>query len=60
VRVRRFFAIRTTITGCGWFSTGTRKAFGTSCPNPQMVAVFEEGGMQGKPQAAEFVREHDV
>ena len=28
--------------------------------DPQMVAVFEEGGMQGKPQAAEFVREHDA
>jgi hypothetical protein len=28
--------------------------------DPDMAAVFEEGGIQGKPQAAEFVREHDA
>jgi len=28
--------------------------------DPDMPAIFEEGGIQGKPQAAEFVREHDV
>jgi heme-degrading monooxygenase HmoA len=28
--------------------------------DPEMAAIFEEGGIQGKPQAAEFVREHDA
>jgi hypothetical protein len=28
--------------------------------DPDMAAIFEEGGIQGKPQAAEFVREHDA
>jgi hypothetical protein len=28
--------------------------------DPDMAAIFEEGGIRGKPQAAEFVREHDA
>jgi hypothetical protein len=28
--------------------------------DPEMVEVFEVGGIEGKPQAAEFVREHDA
>jgi hypothetical protein len=28
--------------------------------DPEMAAIFEEGGIQGKPQAAEFVRDHDA
>ena len=28
--------------------------------DPDMAAIFEEGGIQGKPQAAELVREHDA
>jgi quinol monooxygenase YgiN len=28
--------------------------------DPEMVEVFEVGGMEGKPQAAEFVRQHDA
>jgi hypothetical protein len=28
--------------------------------DPDMPAIFEEGGVQGRPQAAEFVREHDA
>jgi hypothetical protein len=28
--------------------------------DPDMPAIFEEGGVQGRPQAAEFAREHDV
>jgi hypothetical protein len=28
--------------------------------DPDMPAIFEEGGLQGRPQAAEFAREHDA
>jgi hypothetical protein len=28
--------------------------------DPDMPAIFEEGGVQGRPQAADFVREHDA
>ena len=28
--------------------------------DPDMVAIFEAGGIEGKPQAAAFVREHDA
>ena len=28
--------------------------------DPDMPAIFKEGGLQGPPQPAEFVREHDA
>jgi hypothetical protein len=28
--------------------------------DPEMPAIFQEGGLQGPPQAAELVREHDA
>jgi hypothetical protein len=28
--------------------------------DPEMPAIFEEGGLQGRPQAAELVREHEA
>ena len=28
--------------------------------DPDVPAIFEEGGLQGRPQAAELAREHDV
>jgi hypothetical protein len=28
--------------------------------DPDMPAIFAEGGVQGRPQAAEFVRDHDA
>jgi hypothetical protein len=28
--------------------------------DPDTPAIFEEGGVQGRPQAAELVREHEV
>lgn len=28
--------------------------------DPDMPAIFEEAGLQGRPQAAELAREHDV
>ena len=28
--------------------------------DPDMPAIFREAGLQGKPEAAEFVREHDA
>ena len=28
--------------------------------DPDVAAIFEEGGLQGMPQAAEFAREHDA
>jgi hypothetical protein len=28
--------------------------------DPEMPAIFEEGGLQGRPQAAALVREHEA
>jgi hypothetical protein len=28
--------------------------------DPDMPAIFQEAGLQGKPETAEFVREHDA
>ena len=28
--------------------------------DPEVPAIFQEGGLQGRPTAAEFVRQHDV
>ena len=28
--------------------------------DPEVPAIFQEGGVQGRPQAAEFLRQHDV
>jgi hypothetical protein len=28
--------------------------------DPDVPAIFEEGGLQGRPQAAEFARDHDA
>ena len=28
--------------------------------DPDMPAIFQEGGLQGKPETAELVREHDA
>jgi hypothetical protein len=28
--------------------------------DPDVPAIFQEGGLQGRPQAAEVVREHDA
>jgi len=28
--------------------------------DPEMAAIFQEGGLQGRPQAADLVREHDA
>ena len=28
--------------------------------DPDVPAIFEEGGLQGRPQAAELAREHDA
>jgi hypothetical protein len=28
--------------------------------DPDVPAIFQEGGLQGRPMAAEFVREHDA
>jgi hypothetical protein len=28
--------------------------------DPDMPAIFEEGGLQGRPEKAELAREHDV
>ena len=28
--------------------------------DPEVPAIFQEGGVQGRPMAAEFVRQHDA
>ena len=60
MRVRRFFAIRTTITGWWVVFDWDEEGFRNFVSDPEMVEVFEVGGIAGQPQAAEFVREHDV
>ena len=32
----------------------------TFSSDPEVPAIFQEGGVQGRPQAAEFLRHHDV
>jgi hypothetical protein len=36
------------------------EGFRSFVSDPDMAAIFEEGGIQERPQAAEFVREHDA
>jgi hypothetical protein len=36
------------------------EGFSNFVSDPEMRAIFEEGGVQGPPQAAELVREHDA
>jgi hypothetical protein len=36
------------------------EGFRSLLSDPDMPAIFEEGGLQGRPQAAEFVRELDA
>jgi hypothetical protein len=36
------------------------EGFGNFVSDSEMVAVFEAGGIEGKPQACEFVRKHDA
>jgi hypothetical protein len=35
------------------------EGFSNFVSDPEMAAIFQEGGLQGRPQAAEFVREHE-
>jgi hypothetical protein len=39
-----------------WDEEGYKKLLA----DPEMPAIFEEGGLQGRPQAAELVREHEA
>jgi hypothetical protein len=34
--------------------------FRSFASDPETAAIFEEGGIQGRPQVAEFVHEHDA
>ena len=36
------------------------EGFGNFESDPDMPAIFQEAGLQGPPQAAELVREHEV
>jgi hypothetical protein len=36
------------------------EGFRNFASDPEMAAIFEEGGLQGRPQAAEFVHQHDA
>ena len=39
-----------------WDEEGFKKLLS----DPEMADIFKEGGLQGRPQAAELVREHDA
>ncbi len=36
------------------------EGFRSFLSDPEVPAIFEEGGLQGKPTVAEFVRSHDA
>jgi hypothetical protein len=36
------------------------EGFNNFVSDPDVPAIFEEGGLQGRPQAAQLAREHDV
>jgi len=36
------------------------EGFNNFVSDPNVPAIFEEGGLQGRPQAAQLAREHDV
>ena len=36
------------------------EGYKTLLSDPDMPAIFQEAGLQGRPETAEFVREHDV
>lgn len=36
------------------------EGFGNFVSDPDVPAIFQEGGVQGRPQLAEVAREHDV
>jgi hypothetical protein len=36
------------------------EGYGNFTSDPDMPAIFEEAGLQGRPETAELVREHDV
>jgi hypothetical protein len=36
------------------------EGFKTLLSDPEMPAIFQEAGLKGRPETAEFAREHDV
>ena len=36
------------------------EGYGNFTSDPDMQAIFEEAGLEGRPKRAEFVREHDA
>jgi hypothetical protein len=36
------------------------EGFGNFMSDPDMPAIFQEGGVQGRPEKAELVREHEA
>jgi hypothetical protein len=36
------------------------EGYGNLVSDPEMPAIFEEAGLQGRPEKAELVREHEV
>jgi hypothetical protein len=36
------------------------EGYGNFVSDPDMPAIFEEAGLQGRPETAELAREHDV
>ena len=43
----------------GWRLSGIRRAT-TSCSDPDMPAIFEEGGLQGRPEHAKLAGNYPV
>lgn len=49
-----------TATGSGWFSTGDEEGYKGLMSDPEVPAIFQEAGLEGRPETAELVAQHDA